>query len=84
MTQSIGDNGQDGGVRNVLFDTIGQRIRKLRLRKDMSITELSAHLGISRQHLSAVEHGKTEVGLLALQAIASELGTSMSALLKGL
>jgi transcriptional regulator with XRE-family HTH domain len=84
LTQSIGDNGQDGGVRNVLFDTIGQRIRKLRLRKDMSITELSAHLGISRQHLSAVEHGKTEVGLLALQAIASELGTSMSALLKGL
>jgi transcriptional regulator with XRE-family HTH domain len=71
-------------MRNVLFDTLGQRIRKLRLRKDMSITELSAHLGISRQHLSAVEHGKTEVGLLALQAIASELGTSMSALLKGL
>jgi DNA-binding Xre family transcriptional regulator len=84
LTQSIGDNGQYGGMRNVLFDTLGQRIRKLRLRKDMSITELSAHLGISRQHLSAVEHGKTEVGLVALQAIASELGTSMSALLKGL
>jgi DNA-binding transcriptional regulator YiaG len=69
---------------NTLFVTLGQRIRKLRERKGMSITEFSAHLGISRQHLSGVEHGKTEVGLVNLQAIADELGTSMSALLKGL
>ena len=84
LTQSIGDKADYEWMANILFATLGQRIRKLRKRKGMSITEFSAHLGISRQHLSAVEHGKTEVGLVNLQAIASELGTSMSALLKGL
>lgn len=84
MTQSIDDNADDRGMANILFVAIGQRIRKLRERKDMSITECAAHLGISRQHLSNIEHGKTEVGLINLQAIASELGTSMSSLLRGL
>lgn len=69
---------------NALFVKLGGRIRTLRKRKGLTITELAAHTGISRQHLSALEHGKAEAGLLALQAIASELGTSMSALLKGL
>lgn len=69
---------------NALFVKLGSRIRALRKRKGLTITELAAHTGISRQHLSALEHGKAEGGLLALQAIASELGTSMSALLKGL
>jgi len=69
---------------NIFLVKLGQRIRKLRVSKGLSITEIAVHSGISRQHLSAVEHGKAEVGLLALQAVASELGTSMSALLKGL
>lgn len=71
-------------MANALFVEIGKRIRKLRERKGMSITEFAAHLGISRQHLSTVEHGKAEVGLQALQAIAAGLDTTMSALLKGL
>ena len=69
---------------NALFVKIGARITKLRERKGLSITELSAHTGISRQHLSVIEHGKAQAGLLTLQAIASELGTTMSGLLKGL
>jgi len=69
---------------NIFLVKLGQRIRKLRNGKGLSITEIAAHSGISRQHLSSVEHGKAEVGLLALQAIASELGTTMSGLLKGL
>lgn len=71
-------------VGNALFVEIGRRIRNLRERKGLSITEVAAHTGISRQHLSAIEHGKAEVGLLALQAICSELDSRMSVVLKGL
>ena len=69
---------------NSLFIEIGRRITKLRERKGLTKTELAAHTGISRQHISAIEHGKAEPGVLALQAIASELDTSMAALLRGL
>jgi transcriptional regulator with XRE-family HTH domain len=69
---------------NILYAELGKRIRKLRERTGMNMTEFAAHTGISRQHLSALEHGKTEIGLSALQAIASGLGTTMAALLKGL
>ena len=69
---------------NALFIEIGTRITKLRERKGLSKTELAAHTGFSRQHISAIEHGKAEPGVLALQAIATELDTSMAALLKGL
>jgi len=50
----------------------------------MNITEFAAHTGLSRGHLSELEHGKREPGLLILQTIASGLGMSMAQLLKGL
>jgi transcriptional regulator with XRE-family HTH domain len=45
---------------------------------------MAAYAGISRQHLSNVEHGKSELCLLALQKIADELGLTMSRLLSGI
>lgn len=50
----------------------------------MNQTAFAAHLGINRGHLSDIELGKREAGVLMLQAIASGLKVSMSALLKGL
>ena len=45
---------------------------------------MSVHLGISRNHLSDLEMGKREIGLLMLQVIARGLNTTMARLLKGL
>jgi len=50
----------------------------------MNITEFAAHTGLSRGHLSEIEHGKREPGLLLVQTIAAGLDVSMSVLLKGL
>ena len=50
----------------------------------MNETEFAAHLGVNRGHLSDIELGKREVGLLMLQTIAAGLEMTMSALLKGL
>jgi len=45
---------------------------------------MAAYLGINRGHLSDLEMGKREIGLLMLQVIAKGLDTTMDKLLKGL
>ena len=45
---------------------------------------MAVYLGISRNHLSGLERGKREIGLLMLQVIAKGLDTTMDKLLKGL
>ena len=69
---------------NVLFSRFGKRVRKLREDRNMNISEFAAHSGISRGHLSELEHGKREPGLLMLQDIADGLEITMSKLLRGL
>jgi transcriptional regulator with XRE-family HTH domain len=69
---------------NALLVRIGGRIRTQRLKLGMNQTKFAAHLGINRGHLSDIELGKREAGVLMLQAIASGLQVSMSVLLKGL
>lgn len=45
---------------------------------------MAVDLGISRNHLSDLETGKREIGLLMLQVIARGLDTTMEELLRGL
>ena len=70
--------------RNVLCVTLGKKIRSLRRRKGWSQIEMAAYLGINRGHLSDLEAGKREIGILMLQVIAKGLDTTMDKLLKGL
>ena len=69
---------------NALCVTLGKRIRELREAKGWTQVEMAAYLGINRGHLSDLESGKREVGLLMLQTIAKGLETTMEKLLKGL
>jgi transcriptional regulator with XRE-family HTH domain len=71
-------------MSNTVLVALGVRIRKLRESKKMNISEFAAHTGLSRGHLSELEHGKREPGLFILQTIAAGLDMSMSALLRGL
>ncbi len=45
---------------------------------------LAAYLDMNRGHLSDIERGKREVGIITLQIIAAGLDTTMSNLLRGL
>jgi len=63
---------------------LGRRIRLLRRRKGWTQVEMAVHLGINRGHLSDLEMGKREIGLLMLQVVARGLDTTMEKLLKGL
>jgi transcriptional regulator with XRE-family HTH domain len=69
---------------NLVCTELGRRIRSLRRRKGWTQVEMAVHLGINRGHLSDLEMGKREIGLLMLQVVARGLDTTMEKLLKGL
>jgi transcriptional regulator with XRE-family HTH domain len=54
------------------------------MRKGLTQTDLAVHLDLSRGHISDIERGKREAGLITLQVIAKGLNTTMSNLLRGL
>ena len=61
---------------------LGLRILLERNRKSLSQKELAHRLGISRQHLSRIEHGKSSCSVKLLRAIAGELEMDLCLLLK--
>jgi transcriptional regulator with XRE-family HTH domain len=69
---------------NSLLVAVGKRIRALRQAKKWTQTDLAVHLDMNRGHLSDIERGKREAGLVTLQIIARGLGTTMSKLLRNL
>jgi transcriptional regulator with XRE-family HTH domain len=70
--------------KNLVCVELGKRVRSLRRRKGWTQVEMAVHLGIDRGHLSDLEMGKREIGLLMLQVIARGFETTMADLLKGL
>lgn len=69
---------------NALLLQLGSRIKRLRLKKGYTQTDLAVHLDMNRGHLSDIERGKREAGIITLQVIARGLDTTMSNLLRGL
>ncbi len=72
------------GALIVLLAQVGKRIQALRKQKGWTQTDLSVHLDMNRGHISDIEQGKREAGIITLQVIARGLDTTMAALLKGL
>jgi transcriptional regulator with XRE-family HTH domain len=69
---------------HVLLVQLGKRIQILRKEKGWTQTDLAVHLDMNRGHLSDIERGKREVGIITLQVIARGLNTTMAKLLKSL
>lgn len=70
--------------KHALLLRLGEKIKRLRKRKGLTQTDLTVHLDMNRGHLSDIELGKREVGIITLQVIARGLNTTMSNLLRGL
>jgi len=68
-------------AENVVLVKLGKRIRALRKQKGWTQADMAAHLGLSRGHLSDLERGKREIGLLTLQVVANGMSTTMAKLL---
>jgi len=71
-------------TKNALLETLGIRIRELRKQKKWTQTDMAVCLDMNRGHISDIENGKREAGVVTLQIIARGLGTTMVRLLKDL
>jgi transcriptional regulator with XRE-family HTH domain len=60
---------------------LGERIRRERARRQLSLNDLAARAGVSRSMLSAVERGGKAPTVLVLDRIATGLDTSIARLL---
>jgi XRE family transcriptional regulator, regulator of sulfur utilization len=63
------------------LSTLGQRIRRERDQRRLTLNELAAKAGVSRSMLSAVERGAKAPTVLVLDRIATGLDTSIARLL---
>jgi transcriptional regulator with XRE-family HTH domain len=64
------------------MNNIGKKVRKLRLQRNIKITQLSELTGISRRTLQYLERGVSMPRLSTVQEIARVLGVNVGDLLK--
>ena len=57
--------------------TVGKKIRTKRAEKDIMVKELAEAVGVTLQHMSAVENGRKTASLKLLRKIAKELDCSL-------
>jgi len=72
------------GGNHALLVKLGKRIQVLRKRKGWTQIDMAVNLDMNRGHISDIERGKREAGIITLQLIASGLNTTMAKLLRGL
>lgn len=61
---------------------LGQNLRKLRLKKNLSQVDLAKILDVDRAYISNIENGRMNPTLSTLEKISNALGISSSELLK--
>ena len=61
---------------------LGENLKKLRIKKDISQTELARILGVDRSFVSNIENGKNNPTLSTITSLAKALGVSTNELLK--
>ena len=71
-----------GKTSTVDWTAVGRRIRCLR-GFDITQADFAIRIGVSQSYLSAVEHGRNEVGVGVLLSISREFGKSLEWLLMG-
>jgi transcriptional regulator with XRE-family HTH domain len=70
--------------KHALLVQMGKRIQTLRKKKGWTQTDMAVYLDLNRGHISDIELGKREAGIITLQVIARGLDTTMARLLRGL
>ena len=62
---------------------IGLRIRDIRSQRGVTIVQLAQNVGVSRSHISNLEHGKASVRLEVMIAISEALNVSLDYIVLG-
>ena len=61
---------------------LGENLKKLRIKKDISQIELARMLSVDRSFVSNIENGKNNPTLSTITSLAKALGVSINELLK--
>ena len=70
-------------MATVIRIRLGKRIRELRKRRGWKQIDFAAHAVLIKTHVSGLETGKREVGLIALEPIAKAFDMKLADLLPG-
>ena len=62
--------------------TLGQNIKRIRVKKRMSQGDICRAIDMDRSYMSAIEGGKVNVTLVVLEKLANALNVSVDELLK--
>ena len=62
--------------------TLGQNIKRIRLKKRISQGDICRAIGMDRSYMSAIEGGKVNVTIAVLEKLANALDVSVDELLK--
>ena len=62
--------------------TLGQNIKRIRLKKRMSQGDICRAIDMDRRYMSAIEGGKVNVTIAVLEKLANALDVSVDELLK--
>lgn len=71
-------------MANDIRRQFGERVRKLRKKRDWKLVELSVETGLGRVFLSNLENGKHEPKLGTIKKLANAFGLTISQLLRGM
>jgi transcriptional regulator with XRE-family HTH domain len=65
-------------VSNNVRETVGQRVRELRLQAGLSQEELATKAGLHRNYTGRIERAEQDIGITALSRIAEALNVSLA------
>jgi len=71
-------------MANDIKRQFGERVRKLRKKRDWKLVELSVETGLGRVFLSNLENGKHEPKLETIKKLANAFGLTISQLMRGM
>jgi len=71
-------------VQQELLKALGQRVRKLRLKRGFSQEGFADHCGVHRTFMGSIERGESNLSFHNLVRIATGLGITLSQLLSGI
>jgi transcriptional regulator with XRE-family HTH domain len=71
-------------MANDIKKQFGERVRRLRKKRNWKLVDLSVETGLGRVFLSNLENGKHEPKLSTIKKLADAFGLTASQLLKGL
>lgn len=57
---------------------VGSRIRRIRMSKKLTLSDIADKVSLSVSYLSQIENGKVDISLSHLQSIANALGTNVA------